>query len=132
MRTAFPIHNFVEGGHTFRARGGGVAHLTILKINARFFSARPSELQHGSRATDALELDDIGDMQIAQGALEARHFRLAGWEEERFGERDEIAARERFLEKMNRAQTATCSRSALKWVAVRMMARAVGWLVRRS
>ena len=67
---ALPIHDFIESRDAFLARRRRVAHLAAVEINARLFAFRPGKLQHGGRAAHAFELDNVRQMQIAQGALE--------------------------------------------------------------
>ncbi len=102
---AFPVDDFVKRGQPFLARGSGVAHLAVLEINARLFPARAGELQHRGRAADALELNNIRNVQVTERALEAFAFARVGRSEQGLDQRHEIRARKRFLEKMNRAQT---------------------------
>ena len=129
---AFPVHDLVERGNPFASRRNRVAHLPVLEPDARLFAARPGELEHGRRAAHALQLHDVGDVQIAQLALELRALALAAGLQKRLDERDEIAVRKRLFEKVNRAQSGRAFALRGRWTAVRTMARAFGWLVRRS
>src|SRR5450432_667515 len=109
---SLPFHDFVEGGPPFLARRSGVTHLPIFKVNARLLSTRPGKLQHRSRAADALELNDVGDVQIAQRSLKTFARRLARRRKQRLNERDEIVARKGLFQKMDRAQP--CNLLALR------------------
>ncbi len=78
--------------------------LTALEIDARLLALRPGELQRRRRAAHAFELDNVGQVQVAQRALEFFAVRFARGREERLDQIDKIAVRKRFLEKVNRAE----------------------------
>ena len=71
---AFPIDDLVKSFATFLARRGRVPHLAVLEINPRLLSPRAGKLERRSRAADALELNDVGDVQIAQRSLKTFAF----------------------------------------------------------
>ena len=101
---AFPIHDFVKGGDAFLSRRGRVPHLSAFEIDAGLFSLRSGELQRGGRSAHAFQLDDIGEVQIAERSLKFFAVRLARRRKERLDEIDEVGMREWFFEKMNRAE----------------------------
>ena len=80
-------------------------HLPALEIDAGFFPLRPSELQRRRRSAQAFQLDDIGDVQIAERSLKFFALRFARGRKERLDKINEIGMRERFFEEVNRAQT---------------------------
>ena len=65
----------------------------MFKVNAGFFSFRAGKLQHRSGAADALELNDVGKMKIAERALEFLAVRTTPGREERLDQIDEIIVR---------------------------------------
>ena len=80
-----------------------MTHLTVLKINPRLLSPRAGELEHRGCTADALELNDIGDVQVAQRPLKTLAC-LVSRGEKRLDQHHKISSRKRFLEKMNRAE----------------------------
>ena len=67
---AFPVNDLTQGLHALLVCCRGVTDLTILKKNPPFFAARTGQLDGGGRAAHALQLNNIGHVQIAQRALE--------------------------------------------------------------
>ncbi len=102
---AFPIHDFVKSGDSLFSGRGGVPHLSAFEIDARLFSLRAGELQRRRRSAHAFQLNDIGEVQIAERSLKFFAVRLTRGRKERLDEIDEVGVREWFFEEMDRAQT---------------------------
>ena len=79
-------------------------HLSVFEKYPRLFAARPREFEDGGGAAHALELNDVGNVEVAQRPLKFFAF-LFAHVEERADEIDEIAVREWFFEEVNRTQT---------------------------
>jgi len=47
-----------------------MTHLPVFEKDARLFASRAGELEHGRGAAHALQLNNVGDVQIAKRALE--------------------------------------------------------------
>src|SRR6202162_668339 len=101
---AFPAHDLVESRQPLTAWRSGVPDLAVLKKDARLFAVRPGELHHGRRAAHAFELNDVRELEIAQRAFKF----LAGCSrrfQQMLDQIDKVPLGQRFLEKMNRAET---------------------------
>ena len=63
--TAFPVNNLVKSRQALLGRCGGVTDLSLLKIDPGLFSFWTGKLEHRSGFADALELNDVGNMEVA-------------------------------------------------------------------
>src|ERR1700748_1711283 len=93
----FPIHDLVECRDAFLARRGGVTNLAAIEINARLLAVRSGELKRGRGTAHAFELDDIGEMKIAEGSLEFFAIAAGRGRKQRLDEIDEVTVREGFF-----------------------------------
>ena len=102
--SAFPAQNFVKGIHAVQTRRGGVPDLTVFKKDTGLLSTRPGEFKYRGGPAHALQLNDIGEMQIAQCPLKFLAIFLAGGVEQCLHEIRKIGARKWFLQKVDCAE----------------------------
>src|SRR5438128_6160973 len=79
--------------------------LAVLKVDPRFLAIRPSEFDHRSRAAHALELNDVSKLQIAKRSLKFFRGCFRRRTHQALYQVHKIPMRDRFLEKMNRAES---------------------------
>ena len=82
-----------------------MAHLPALEEDARLLTPRPSEFQHRGRAAHALQLNDVGNVQVAQRPTKLFLVGFARRPQQRLDQIDKITMWERFFQKMNRTET---------------------------
>src|SRR5215510_9578732 len=103
-RAPLPVQDFVESGESVLCSCPGMPHLAVLKVNSRLLPLRSGEFEHRGRSANAFELDNVCNVQVAQGPLKCLLSPLTGRSEKRLHQHDEIGSRKWLLQKMNRPQ----------------------------
>lgn len=80
-----------------------MTHLAVLKKDTRLFAPRPGELQSRSRPVHALQLNDVGNMEIAQRSMKFFAVSIRR-PEQGLDQIDKITLRKRFFQKVDRAE----------------------------
>src|SRR5262245_24811620 len=73
---ALPADDLVDGIDAAQGAGGGVGNLTVLETNAADLLVG-EELDDGSGAGEALELEDVGGGDVLEGCAEVAAFAFA-------------------------------------------------------